>query len=248
MSTLSQFFGCKPLKTTIYTSGSGTYTPIDTNSWVRVTMVGGGGGGGSNGSSTGGGGGGGETISGFPLRLDGGTAYVVGAGGAAAANGSSSVFGLLRAAGGRTPWSSSVSGVAGLGGGMAYTETTAAGKTQFLGRSNYSTSGGPGGVGGVGAPLNQGAWAGGAAGYSIFVTTADNLYRIPEGGGDPGGTFSYTAGGGGGNSLYGKGGKGGSTSVGEDGTGYGGGGGGGSTTKVGGAGSGGMIIIEDFGA
>jgi hypothetical protein len=48
MSTLSQFAGGggKPKQVTVYTSGSGTYTPTAPNSWCRVTLIGGGGSGG----------------------------------------------------------------------------------------------------------------------------------------------------------------------------------------------------------
>lgn len=38
--------GTKPKQVTIYTSGSGTYTPVAANSWCFVTMIGGGGAGG----------------------------------------------------------------------------------------------------------------------------------------------------------------------------------------------------------
>lgn len=56
MSNLSQFLpsGTKPLRRTEYTTGSGTFTPLVTNGWAKVTLVGGGGGGGGgNGTSTG---------------------------------------------------------------------------------------------------------------------------------------------------------------------------------------------------
>jgi hypothetical protein len=38
--------GGKPRQVTVYTSGSGTYTPVSPNSWCYVTMIGGGGSGG----------------------------------------------------------------------------------------------------------------------------------------------------------------------------------------------------------
>ena len=59
MSTLSQFIpsGTKPLRRTEYTSGSGTFTPLVSNGWARVTVVGGGGGGSTDAANTGGTGG-----------------------------------------------------------------------------------------------------------------------------------------------------------------------------------------------
>ena len=45
MSLLSQFFGTKPIRVVEYTSGSGTFTPLVSNSWCRITLVGGGAGG-----------------------------------------------------------------------------------------------------------------------------------------------------------------------------------------------------------
>lgn len=47
MSTLSQFTGnAKPRQVTVYTSGSGTYTPSAPNAWCYVLLIGGGGSGG----------------------------------------------------------------------------------------------------------------------------------------------------------------------------------------------------------
>ena len=43
MSSLSQFTGAKPIRVVTYTSGTGTFTPLVSNSWCRVTVVGGGG-------------------------------------------------------------------------------------------------------------------------------------------------------------------------------------------------------------
>ena len=47
MSNLSQFAGASsvPAKSTTYTSGSGTFTPLVASKWLYVTLVGGGGGG-----------------------------------------------------------------------------------------------------------------------------------------------------------------------------------------------------------
>lgn len=98
MSTLlSQFVlgGGSALRTTVLTSGAGTFTPLSTPTWARITLVGGGGGGycdytSSNTTGLGGGGGAGATIV-VAMRLTSSVNYIVGAGGIGAFNGGSTV-------------------------------------------------------------------------------------------------------------------------------------------------------------
>lgn len=82
--------GGKARKVTMYTSGSGTFTPAFTNGMARITLIGAGGGGaegagknssGGNAQCGGGGGGAGETRVFEVLLLDSSYAYSVGAGG-----------------------------------------------------------------------------------------------------------------------------------------------------------------------
>lgn len=68
MSALTQFIpsgSAKPLRRTEYTSGSGTFTPLVSNGWARVTVVGAGGGGGGSTDNANTGGAGGAGTSGY---------------------------------------------------------------------------------------------------------------------------------------------------------------------------------------
>ena len=254
MSTLSQFTGAKPIRVVTYTSGTGTFTPLVSNSWCRVTLVGGGGGGVGGtiapvGSSAAGGQGGqaGQTVTAW-LRVAGSVTYSVGAGGTGGigatvinnynsnqTNGGNTRLGTLLAQGGE----------------RGFNQSSAAGNSSVTGGLRFyggleGASGGSGGAGGYA----EGGSAGNAPGFDY------NASGLSTGGSREG---NHGGGGGGGDSLYGQGGNGGNGSSGSSptaggaGSGYGGGGGGGgssagSTGGGGGAGSGGLIIIEEFGA
>jgi hypothetical protein len=76
--------GGKPRQVTVYTSGSGTYTPVAPNSWCYVTMIGGGGPGGGGytcyGTFYGGYGGSGKLLEQW-TKVVSTASYAVGAGG-----------------------------------------------------------------------------------------------------------------------------------------------------------------------
>lgn len=71
--------GGRPLRIVDLKSGSGTFVPLTTGSWCRVTLLGAGGGSGSNATTNGGGGASSASV--FWIRLAGPVPYVVGAGG-----------------------------------------------------------------------------------------------------------------------------------------------------------------------
>lgn len=112
----SQIAGNKPLKTTTYTSGTGTYVPLVPGSWVRLTVVGGGAGG-SGYNVSGVSGPGGATVVAW-IRLSGPVDWAIGAGGlggqpASAMGGGAggtTHFGAVRAAGGPPPINVTVKG------------------------------------------------------------------------------------------------------------------------------------------
>ena len=224
----------RPKRTVTYTSGTGTFTPLEADSWCRVTLVGGGGGGGKgiSGSNGGAGGAGGQTVVTW-LRVASATAYAVGAAGVGGTNGT---------AGGETSLGV-VKAVGGGGGSGVYSTSNTAQVQSTNGDYNVSTSYLPTAMagataGGFGAPPASGAsTSGGRPGV------ASTAYS--------GSASSFTYGGGGGSSLYGTGGAGG-LGVGAAGTGYGAGGAGGgfsaATYQNAGNGTGGIIIIEEFGA
>lgn len=224
MSTLEQFLG-GVIKRTQYTSGTGTHTFNPACRRVAVTVVAGGGGGtaGTTGAY-GFGGQGGQTIRvEMPVEAFGATAqYVVGAGGAGAAAGSSSRFGRLVAQGGAIGSASNYQG------GVLGSSTGVSHLPQLEG----SVSGGIG----TSAPGQlislSGLGQNGAADGGVLGGT---------GGGD---SVFGTGGTGGAGSAAGTGGDG------LTGGGYGAGGGGGGRGAVaggaGGAGSGGYILVEEL--
>ncbi len=225
----------KPLRVVRYTSGSGTFTPLAVNSWVRVTVVAGGGGGAnvSPAQATGANGGDAGCTAFAWLMLTGPVNYSVGAGGAPGSNpGNPSFFHTVKA------WCSNPS-------------------TTIPNDIYHVIVGGVGGQGG--GTQNSPGTNGRMPGCSQNLSTS--LFAGQGAGGNCPGFGA--GGGGGGDSLYGIGGAGGGGAingssagfVGQNGTGYGAGGGGagcniwgGGTTVLGGSGSGGIIIIEEFGA
>lgn len=236
----------RPQRVITYTSGTGTFTPLVSNSWCRITLVGGGAGGARCSTTSGGGGGGGAGAAKIVwMRLSGAVSYAVGAAGVGAtANGTVGTAGgfsridSVAVMGGRVPPFTATQG--GVGGYLSTYGTAENGAVSFSG----GASGEAGGHGGEGGGI------GGAVGFAI-----------PTGGSTMGGAAAGVGsanpgGGGGGSSLYGMGGAGGAgsattASAGANATGYGGGGGGGgagATSGNGGNGSGGLIIIEEFGA
>jgi hypothetical protein len=262
MSSLSQFIGSsgKPTLVTALTSGSGTFTPLVSNSWCRITLVGGGGGG-ARGNTSGSfpnlGGGGGATAY-MWRRVAGPVSYSVGAAGVGATanntsgtGGSVTVFDGVQAAGG-SGGLPNVSANNTPSGGIAI-EGTASGAAN--GSGSMGVSGGAGG--GYDSSLGSVIGGRGPGFPTVFVATTANLalWSTPAVT-SPGAVVTNNGGAGGGCSVYGKGGNGGDGSasagaVGANAAGYGGGGGGGGagpTSGNGGNGSGGLILIEEFGA
>lgn len=220
-----------PLKTTTYTSGTGTFTPAVDGGLCVVLLVGAGGGGGRGTVGTVGasGGSGGVSVL-FSDRFTGAQSYTVGAAGVGATTtntngtaGASTRLGRWVAPG----------GAAGLATGAAAASVTV----------------GPGWVTGG---------AGGAGGNGVAGITGSAAGGLPAATGlAAGGTASTGGGGGGGgDSTHGTGGAGGAGgattgTAGTVATGYGGGGGGGgaggTTTGNGGNGTGGYILILEYG-
>lgn len=224
MTKASDFFaaGGKPKRTVTYTSGTGTFTPLEANSWCRVTLVGGGSAGGAHTAQCSAGGSGAEHLVAW-LRVTGATAYSVGAGGPAVGvggnfsgvDGGSSIFGRLTAAGGVGGASAAMPSA--VGGGAIF---------QVNGGEYYSWKAG------------STAGGAGAGASSVFrVGGVPGVWRMSDG-------VATTQPGGGGSSVMGAGGA----SAGASGTGYGAGGAGAQPNTLSGAGSGGIIIIEEFGA
>lgn len=244
MSNFSDFVGgLKPKRVTVYTSGTGTFTPLVSGSWCRITMVGGGGGGGKPGGASFGGAGGsaGVTLPGIWMRIDSAIAYAVGAAGVGATvgdqpgtAGGNTTLGSLIAPGGPGP--------------VDYLTANPGGKAGSVNAAgdSYGISGAiVGGAGGSAPSAGSSSTPGNAGwrpGFALVTTIGGNG---PAGG--AGGTAA--GGGGGGSSVYGTGGTGGANG-GAPGaaSGYGAGGGGGSNPSNGGNGTGGLIIIEEFGA
>lgn len=220
-----------PLRVVTYTSGAGTFTPLEANSWVRVTVVAGGGGGqpGSGGSGGSGGSAGGTACA--WLLLTGAVSYSVGSGGAPGISGLPSYFHTVKS------WCSDpnttvpndiyhiVVGGAGGNGGSTGSSVGISGRTP-----------------GCSQNLMQSIYAGRSTGGNVFSNFG--------GGGGGGGDSLYGIGGNGGNGAASAGATG---SNGQAATGYGAGGGGGGGSGAGaqgtgGSGTGGIIIIEEFGA
>lgn len=250
MSKYSEFFGSgKPIRVVNYTSGSGTFTPLETNSWCRVTLVGGGAGGCRSSSTSPGRGGGAGGMAVYFVRVAGATTYAVGAGGdgASTANteggvGGATIFGNLRVEGGRNNGSTT-------NGNDNTAGRYSSNPTNFNGVGYF---GGPGGSSGTSSINNAtDGTPGSLPAQYIAGWVGDNQGTKSAGN-------NYGGGGGGGYTIYGNGGVGGngtdsgSGTVGGNATGAGGGGGGGgsgpSGTSNGGNGSSGLIIIEEFGA
>ena len=228
------------------------YLAFKINSIQLDYLVIAGGGGGGNGRA--GGGGAGGYIYEAGSYITGGTVYTitVGAGGAAGASGSNSVFGSVTAIGGGRGGSTDGTGSAAVGGsgggGAGLGTTTEAGAAGTSGQGNagghgYYTGatqrngGGGGGAGGAGGNASTNT-SGGGAGGSASSITGSSVTRAGGGGGGDQLSGEGTGGSGGG----GNGGR--DTSInataGAANTGSGGGGGGG----TGGAGGSGIVILR----
>jgi len=152
--------------TTVYTSGSGTFTKPANALWLEVHMVGGGGGGGNGTAGTaagGGAGGGGGGAGGYCFYIvpspSATYSYVVGTGGAAASVGGDSTFGSTTAYGGAAGANAAALGRAGNGGTGGITNSCTTG--------NIGGSGNAGVNGGTAQNVNVGG-GGGTGGNSYF--------------------------------------------------------------------------------
>lgn len=259
MSLRSQFVnnGGKPIRTLTFLSGSGTFTPLSANSWVRVRLQAGGAAGGAGDfgvfptlSNSAQGGGAGEYLE-FYLRIAGSVSYSVGAGGVGVPAGAVSpistpggdtVFGLLTAVGGRVLKESSV-----------YVGNSGTSSPSGLGGNPWAI---PGGCGGRASDLA------GSGNVSTPGHLPGSIHELDLAFGPnfPGSSNSgiHAGGGAGGCSMFGIGGNGGTggtgtLTAGGNGSGFGSGGGGrGSATSLAnmaksGDGAPGFLIIEEFG-
>lgn len=174
----------KPVRTTIYTSGTGTYRPTSNNAWCKITLVGGGGAG-APGAYQGYSGGAASVFSAF-VKLPGPVSYSVGAGGTAVSgndgnNGGSTTLGTYTATGGAggryfrdwatpagdytSPGMNGESSSFGNGGrGGTYTSTTAG-----AAGGGYGSGGGSGGVYFIGGSLIDFSQGGAGAGGLIII-------------------------------------------------------------------------------
>lgn len=235
--------GGKPLRVTTYTSGAGTYTPLQANSWVRVTVVAGGSSGAKpsdNSVNAGQGGAAGSTAVAW-LCLFGPVSYSVGSRG----SGYSGPGGSGSNVGGRSTFHTVV----------AYPGDSITGTPPAAFHVICGGAGGPAGSG-----VGQFGKIGRAPGIPNYASFTNDLYYGGRGFAGNG-SAEGAGGGGGGDSMYGAGGNGGNAAItaggpgfaGADATGYGAGGGGGGCSANGpggasGNGSGGIIIVEEFGA
>lgn len=250
----------KPLRVTVLTSGSGTFTPLVDWGLCTITCLGGGGGGGGGGVSatantrTGGGGGGGMMVRRFINLPQQSYDYSVGAGGTGGAgsttttcndgtSGGQTYLGPVIAEGGNYGLKGNTgSSLGGLGGGFAAISLGASPEWCVTAHDADVLPGGAGGEGGGSSGMRDGDMVG----QPWNNTTITEGYPRS-------GLGSSGHGGGGGGTLYGKGGAGGGLATsGDAGTGYGSGGGGGGraasgTGGSGGDGTGGLIIIEEWG-
>lgn len=236
--------GMRPIKTTKYTSGSGTHTFASAGQWCRITLQAGGGGGGMYTSTTyyAHGGGAGEYLQLFVYIPNASLAYGVGAGGTGrtgsngnGTDGGNTYLGHYHATGGQKGYGGTISTTFSQGGGSTFTSyVDAIGADVFDIHTKIASI--PGGAGGrqgehgrpFGMPVVGQSMAQVATGYA--GVNASNA-------------------GGGGSSVMGKGGDGGNGVAGSPGTGYGAGGGGCYNSSAGaGDGTGGILIIEEFGA
>lgn len=229
MPNLSDLIGSggKPKLITAYTSGTGTYIPLENNSRCFVRLVGGGGGGASQTAGYGGGGGGGGLYMEITTRIPiAGVPYSVGSAGLGV------VGGAVGGAGSQTMLGNIVCE----GGGGGYPG------------ANSGATAGNGGSGGGGVASIAPKISGGAGGRTTFSGFAPGnpVTGVLPGNGKS--TTPLNGGGGGGDSVMGVGGNGAKTTNGFNATGYGGGGGGTFDGYTGGNGSGGYIEIWDYGA
>ncbi len=169
MSTLSQFSGVKPLRTVVYTSGTGTFTPLVSNSWCRVTMLGGGGGGAGRATVDYASAGAASGCAVVWWRCPGAVTYAVGAAGTGGANtgaqgtaGGTTSLGTLFQPGGSPGVFSATSptngGAASASFGMGAASTAGGNSTNPVGGSSPYGAGGALGAAGTG----NGAGGGGA--------------------------------------------------------------------------------------
>ncbi|NJO18757.1 MAG: hypothetical protein HC838_00025 [Spirulinaceae cyanobacterium RM2_2_10] len=235
-------------------TSSGTFQILSGSGTVESLVVGGGGG---SGSSAGGGGGAGGGGAGGLKYTTPGSIYgvgsytvTVGAGGAAASNGSGSAFDAITVLGGGGGATTSVlAQVGGSGGGGASNvgfQTGAAGTVGqgFAGGTGSqvgaNASGGGGGSSAVGVNGNTSGVAGnGGAGTSVSITGSAVTYAGGGGGGSGGGTpgTGGTGGGGNGSATMSTSGQNGTANT-------GGGAGGGGTSSAGSTGGSGIVILR----
>lgn len=191
-------------QTTVYKSGSGTYTTPTNCKYLHIKMVGAGGGGGGSGNGGGNGGDGGTTTFGSSLlTCTGGIGGVDnnawgGNGGTATLN--SPAVGLNVSGGQGSSngmWNGNAAGGSGgnsaLGGGGSGAGSTNFASTGFNGSGAPNTGGGGGG--GMAAGINFGGAGGGAGAYIDAIITS------------PSATYSYAVGAGGSAGAVGSGGS-----------------------------------------
>lgn len=197
---------------TIYTSGSGTFTPNGSTVWMKVRMVGGGGGGaggGVNGTA-------GSGTAGAASTFGSITAGAGDPGNAGASNGglggtNSGVSSGVSITGGRggahlyyTNGGLDIGGGGGTGGANPFGGAGMAGSagggpaTGGAGTANTGAGGGGGGAGSSGASVMRSGAGGGAGGYiEEFFTSIAGSYSYAVGGGGSGGAAGTSGGPGG---------------------------------------------------
>lgn len=158
----------KPVRTTIYTSGTGTYRPTSTNAWCQITLVGGGGAGAAGSFNTFSGGAAG-VFSAF-VKLPGPVSYSVGAGGTTNSstsgnNGGNTTLGTYTATGGAggrefRDWITPASDFASSG---MNGESSPFGNGGRGGTYNSATNGAAGGGYGSGGGAGGQQWASGSS-------------------------------------------------------------------------------------
>jgi hypothetical protein len=177
MSTLSQFIpGGKPRQVTVYTSGSGTYTPVSPNSWCYVTMIGGGGPGGGGyacyGTFYGGYGGSGKQLEQW-TKVVSTASYSVGAGGYWWNNATYYGDNWQQVAGGTSTFNGLSAAGGGNGGGVRVDGQI----TSAVMGLGYYTHGGNYGVAGWGTTVGNGNgctnWSNGGNGNGGIIVVQD---------------------------------------------------------------------------
>lgn len=188
-------------KTTVYTSGSGTFTTetAPATQMIEVQMVGGGGGGGGSDSSTGGApgaasAGGNTTFGSFTASGGalGGAAASSGVGGAGGGTSGSPSVGITGGSGGYGEFTSAIIGINGMGGygGQSYFGGAGAAVWSAAGGA-ATTNSGSGGAGAYRAGYSTAlaAGGGGAGGYvQTFITSPAASYSYGVGAKGNGGT------------------------------------------------------------